>query len=160
MAVPPPVRGAADDRRELAVEEMPTRTREFVEMAERRCRELLGSTQVGRLAWQSTDGLQILPVSYVYHQGEVLFRTSPSGAFSHLVRPTDVVMEVDDLDQTLRTGWSVVVHGRTAALADPITLGRAPTVDVPTPWATGGRDLFIQITPTRISGRSLQSGWE
>jgi nitroimidazol reductase NimA-like FMN-containing flavoprotein (pyridoxamine 5'-phosphate oxidase superfamily) len=139
---------------------MPARTREFVEMAERRCRELLGSTQVGRLAWQSADGLQILPVSYVYHQGDVVFRTSPSGALSHLVRPTEVVMEVDDLDQTLRTGWSVVVHGRTAALADPVTLGRASTVDVPTPWAPGGRDLFIQITPTRISGRSLQSGWE
>jgi hypothetical protein len=69
-------------------------------------------------------------------------------------------MEVDDLDQTLRTGWSVVVHGRTAALAEPVTLGRASTVDVPTPWAPGGRDLFIQITPTRISGRTLQSGWE
>jgi len=150
--------GAPHARADL--EETTVRTRAFVELAERRCQELLAGAHVGRLAWQSTDGLQILPVAYAYHQGAVVFRTSPDGALSRLEQPTEVAMEVDELDQTLRTGWSVVVHGRTAAVPDPTALLRTWAVDGPTPWATGGRDLLIQITPTRISGRTLQSGWE
>jgi len=27
------------------------------------------------------------------------------------------------------------------------------------PWAGGARDVYVRITPTRISGRCIESGW-
>lgn len=142
------------------MEEIPERSRQFVELTEGRCRELLGSSHVGRVAWHSDDGLQILPVSYACHQGEIVFRTSPYGALSQLVQPTEVAFEVDELDQQLQTGWSVVVRGRTAPVREPAEMVRVWTIDGLVPWASGTRNLFIRIIPTRISGRTLQSGWQ
>ena len=142
------------------MEEIPERIQQFRELPDSRCRELLSASHVGRVAWQSDDGLQILPVSYAYHQSEIVFRTSPYGALSQLVQPTEVAMETDELDQQLRTGWSVVVRGRTAPVREPAEMVRAWTIDGLVPWASGTRNLFIRIIPTRISGRTLQSGWQ
>ena len=127
----------------------------FTELNPDRCLELLGSHTVGRIAWQSADGPQILPVTYAYFQGAVVFRTSPYGVLSELIRPTNVAFEVDELDQQLRTGWSVVVRGRAQAVAEPQELTDLWSIKGLVPWASGIRGLFIRITPTRISGRTV-----
>ncbi len=118
-----------------------------------RCRQLLAEHHIGRVAWSGADGLQLLPVSYALHHGAVVFRTSPYGVLSELVRPVEVIFEVDDLDAELRTGWSVVVTGRAQAVAEPRDLVELWTVDGLTPWAAGVRTLFIEVTPRQISGR-------
>lgn len=106
----------------------PSRAR-FVELAASRCAELLGTRDVGRIAWQAADGPQIFPVSYGWHEGAVVFRTSPYGVLSELVRSTAVVLEVDELDLVHRTGWTVVVHGRARAVAEPQELVRLWALD-------------------------------
>ena len=118
-----------------------------------RCRQLLTEHHVGRVAWEGADGLQLLPVSYAFHRNAVIFRTSPYGVLSELVRPVDVVFEVDELDTEFRTGWSVVVTGRALAVAEPRELVQLWTVDGLTPWAEGVRTLFIEVTPRKITGR-------
>ena len=87
-------------------------TAEFTPLSPTRCQELLESQSIGRVAWQAADGPQILPVIYACHDGTVIFRTSPYGVLSELVRPTDVALEIDELDPEGRQGWSVVVQGR------------------------------------------------
>ena len=72
---------------------------------------------------------------------------------SELIRPTDVAMEIDELDQESRQGWSVVVQGRAQGVAEPDQLVRMWTVGGVVPWASGVRNVFIQIIPRRISGR-------
>ena len=74
-------------------------TNEFRPISPRRCQELLESQSIGRIAWQAADGPQILPVTYACHEGTIIFRTSPYGVLSELVRPTDVALEIDELDQ-------------------------------------------------------------
>ena len=51
--------------------------RQFSALSERQCRELLQSSDLARVAWQTADGPQILPVTYVCHGGSLVFRTSP-----------------------------------------------------------------------------------
>jgi hypothetical protein len=65
----------------------------------------------------------------------------------------DVAMEIDELDQERRQGWSVVVHGRAQGVAEPDQLVRTWTVGGVVPWASGVRNVFIQIIPRRITGR-------
>ena len=127
----------------------------FTTLSEPECVRLLESHSVGRVAWQAADGPQILPVTYVFRSDLAYFRTTPHGILSELVRPTGVALEVDDLDHRTRTGWSVVVQGLARGVAAPAEVARLWEMDNLVPWAPGGRTLFIQITPTRIRGRSI-----
>jgi nitroimidazol reductase NimA-like FMN-containing flavoprotein (pyridoxamine 5'-phosphate oxidase superfamily) len=127
----------------------------FSAIGPEQCAELLTERSIGRVAWQSADGQQILPVTYVWFEGTVIFRTSPYGVLSELIRPTDVAFEVDDLDQNHHRGWSVVVHGRAEAVADSGDLARMWAVGGVVPWASGTRNLFIRIKPDRLSGRRV-----
>jgi nitroimidazol reductase NimA-like FMN-containing flavoprotein (pyridoxamine 5'-phosphate oxidase superfamily) len=121
------------------------------------CEGLLKSHRIGRVAWQAADSLQILPVTYGCHDGTIIFRTSPYGVLSELIRPTDVVLEIDELDLQNQRGWTVVVHGRAQGVAEPAQLVRMWTVGGVVPWASGVRNVFIQIVPNQITGRVVKA---
>jgi uncharacterized protein len=128
-------------------------TSEFRAMSPSQCQELLESQSVGRVAWQAADGPQILPVTYAWYEGTIIFRTSPYSVLSELVRPTEVALEIDEFDQRTRRGWSVVAHGRAQGVAEPDRLVQMWTVGGVVPWASGVRNVFIQITPHKVTGR-------
>lgn len=125
-----------------------------------RCIELLSGRQIGRIAWRAADGIQILPVTYIWYQESIVFRTSPYGTLSELVHEADVAFEVDEIDESGRSGWSVVVRGRARAAAEPEELRQLWRLDDPVPWASGTRNLFIRITPGLITGRTVGAGPE
>jgi nitroimidazol reductase NimA-like FMN-containing flavoprotein (pyridoxamine 5'-phosphate oxidase superfamily) len=133
-----------------------TPVRTFGPLVRSECIHLLETHSLGRLAWQAADSQQVRPINYVFRSGALYFRTSPEGILSELVRPTDVALEVDDLDHDKRTGWSVIVNGRARAVAAPAEVIQQWETDDLAQWARGIRDLFIQIMPSRISGRLLQ----
>ena len=128
-------------------------TDKFRPMSRSRCQVLLDSQSIGRVAWQAADGPQILPVTYASRDGTIIFRTSPYGVLSELVRPTDVALEIDELNQESRQVWSVVVQGRAQGIAEPDQLVRMWAVGGVVPWAPGLRNVFIHIIPHRITGR-------
>jgi len=124
----------------------------FSEISSTRCVELLQTQTVGRVAWQATAGPEILPVTYVWHEDSVIFRTSPHGPLSELSQPSDVAFEIDEPDQRHHQGWSVVVHGQAQGIVRPAEVVRLWAV-TGVPWASGMRNLLIRITPTRVTGR-------
>ena len=121
-------------------------------MSQRVCIDLLDRHHMGRIAWQAADAPQILPLTYTMFEGRAYFRTSPESILSELLRPTAVALEVDELDHKTRTGWSVVMHGRSRAVAEPAEVTQLWAID-PVPWAPGSRHLFIEVTPTQVTGR-------
>ncbi|MEW1955473.1 pyridoxamine 5'-phosphate oxidase family protein [Terrabacter sp. NPDC080008] len=127
----------------------------YVDLTLPECQTLLESRDIGRIAWNAGGGPQILPVSYACVGELLVFRTSPFGVLSELVRPTQVVFEVDELDAARHAGWSVIVHGRAQAVASPALLTHLWTVEGAEPWAGGVRNVFIGITVERMTGRSF-----
>lgn len=119
------------------------------------CQRLLDSRNVGRIGWNALSGPMILPISYMPVNDLLVFRTSPFGLLSELVRPTQVVLEVDDLDVTRHTGWSVLVHGRAEAIASPPLLNHLWMIEGAQPWAAGVRTVFIGITVEGVTGRAF-----
>ena len=113
------------------------------------CRRLLADAHVGRVCWVSSAGLQVLPVNYGLAEGAIVFRASPRSLLAELVQPADVVFQVDDLDDTTATGWSVLVHGRTVQFTGDVA------AVVPQPWAPGDRTVGLAIIPSTLSGRSV-----
>ena len=136
-------------------EERPS-TSSFVEMSEAECKQLLAQHTAGRVGFMAGDGPQILPVTYQYRNGSVIFRTSPYGPLAGLVRRTSVAFEIDGIDEKSKSGWSVLVMGFADAMAHDYLLTSAWETG-PVPWADGVRNLFIEITPRKISGRSVTS---
>jgi uncharacterized protein len=72
---------------------------------------------------------------------------------SELIRPTEVALEIDEIDQRNHGGWSVVVQGRAQGVAEPEQLENMWAAGGVVPWAAGVRNVFIQITPHGVTGR-------
>ena len=131
-------------------------TGNFAELSETDCKELLAQHTAGRVGFMAPEGPQILPVTYQYRNGSVIFRTSPYGPLAGLIRRTSVAFEIDSIDEQDKSGWSVLLLGFAEAMAHDYLLTTAWETG-PVPWADGVRNLFIEITPRKISGRSIRS---
>ncbi len=122
------------------------------ELGEAECLELLGSRRVGRVAYNDPDGPVVVPVNYVLHEGMVLFRIPPYSRLADRLRDGAASFQVDHIDDETRTGWSVLVRGH-ASHVDRWELPAAG--DRPTPWAEGGRNFHVRLSPHNVSGRRL-----
>ena len=116
---------------------------------------LLELGRVGRLAYVSDGEPQILPVNYVFHEGAVVFRTTYGQTLDAIGVGARVAFEVDSINETSHTGWSVIVRGKAEEIwmADELEEVRALHVDT---WAPGERLHYVRILPAGITGRRIQ----
>jgi uncharacterized protein len=122
-------------------------------LTEDQCLVLLGSHELGRIAFSIEDRVEILPVNYGIEGRIIVFRTNVGTKLAG-VRASAVAFEVDGWEPASGVGWSVVAKGR----AEEITtnLGRAAEhlQWIPVhPAAPGDRWHWIAIMPTEITGR-------
>jgi uncharacterized protein len=119
------------------------------------CVRLLGTRQMGRLAFLQSADLVILPVNYAVDQEVVVFRTDP-GAKLQGAPLSRVAFEVDAIDPSTHQGWSVLVQGvgeeLTPAYRDAYERVRSLPLDS---WAPGEKQHWVRIVPTHITGRRL-----
>lgn len=116
---------------------------------------VLAAETIGRVAWASTSGQIILPVTYVYTDSIIGFRTIPYGALSELIQVTPVAFEVDSLDRSHREGVSVLVRGLTHIAQQP-DWSPPDWAETVIPWAGGQRHLSIEIRIKIITGRRIR----
>jgi uncharacterized protein len=128
----------------------------FVELSENECIKLLAEQTIGRIGFTAPDGPQILPVTYQYRFGGVIFRTSAAGPLAALAQRTSVAFEIDKIDVAGRSGWSVLVLGVAEAMISNDLLASGWETG-PVPWADGTRNLLIEVKPRKISGRSVHA---
>ncbi|MFF3949037.1 helix-turn-helix domain-containing protein [Streptomyces sp. NPDC001902] len=141
----PPGRGQAAGRAEL------------VELGGEECWRLLSSHGVGRLALSMPEGLTVVPVNYSIDQGTIAFRTSPAATPAE-ASDTKCAFEVDEVDDALSQGWSVLVRGMAHTVTDPAGVRRLNEQAYTGPWAGGDRDLWVRITPANVTGRRIVVG--
>ena len=122
------------------------------DLAEGECLELLGTKQVGRVAYNDPDGPVMLPVNYVVQDGMVLFRVAPYSQLADRLRDGAASFQVDQVDEEARTGWSVLVRGHATRAKNWELPDRGSR---PTPWAEGNRNLHVRLSPHHISGVRL-----
>ncbi|MFL6091004.1 MAG: pyridoxamine 5'-phosphate oxidase family protein [Aeromicrobium sp.] len=124
---------------------------------------LSGTTTVGRIAFQSSAGQELLPVNFVFRGGRVYFKTSRESMLAELATtPAEVAFEIDYPDRMTQHGWSVLVKGKAREVAEAeIDLSPEPARPwgprSPRPWAPGLRDVLIEVTPEQITGRRIRN---
>jgi uncharacterized protein len=124
---------------------------------EAECVQLLAGEQVGRLAFVTGGGPDILPVNYVLDGDAPVFATAPGAKLCATARGP-VAFEVDHTCATTRSGWSVVVHGVAQEVTPcdaPAFVARLRALD-PNPWAGGDRPHLVRIAPRTITGRRIR----
>ncbi len=128
----------------------------FAEIDRDDCHQLLLSHEVGRVAWASpTRGPVVLPVNYVLRGDTVIFRISPDSLLQELSQGLPVAFEIDDIDVTTRTGWSVLVSGRTRTPTSA-ELDALQASGLPAPWAGGTRTVVIALDIVDLTGRIVE----
>jgi uncharacterized protein len=119
------------------------------------CLRLLSSARVGRLGFTAPTGPQVLPVNYTLLDGAIVLRTDLYSTIADGTRGTVVAFEVDELDDRLQSGWSVLAVGEAHHVEDHAEMAdlfrRAGE-----PWAPGSRPLVARIVPSRVTGRRFQ----
>lgn len=114
---------------------------------------LLGEHCVGRLATTSGGSVDVFPVNYALDGEMVVFR-SAGGTKVRLAQRAEVAFEIDEIDPTSRTGWSVVVHGHVEEVPEHLADGYAQALRVD-PWAAGDKPHVLRVRPTTITGRRI-----
>ena len=129
------------------------RTLRILDPAE--CLDLLMAGGVGRVGFAAADGIMMLPVNFAVAGKSIIFRTAPDTLLA-VYANAQVSFEVDHMDDELREGWSVLVHGHAHKIADEREVRRLEAATRLVPWAGGARDVVVRITPILISGRRVQ----
>jgi len=114
------------------------------------CLRLVRGRQVGRLGIVAGGEPLILPVNYVVLDETIVFRSAPGSKLDMGPR-SPACFEVDEFDEAMQAGWSVLVAGR----LEEIDEGEAGAAGV-TPWAPGPRDHWMRLVPRRVTGRRVR----
>ena len=120
------------------------------------CEEHLSSGGVGRFVFTSGSGPTALPVNFRLLDGDVVFMTRTHGVLTTAVsRDGRVGFEVDQIDDAMSEGWSVIISGRARLVDDPEELERIAELGIE-PWPGGRREAVIRIETEAISGRRIR----
>ncbi|MEU1853674.1 DUF1918 domain-containing protein [Streptomyces sp. NPDC019990] len=119
------------------------------------CRVLLSTHGVGRIAVSAFDGRPaVVPVNYEVVDDAIVFRTAPDSLPAASVG-TDVAFEVDQVDEALSQGWSVLVVGPASVVTEPDAMRALTRRAHTTPWAGGEREMWVSIRPVSVTGRRI-----
>ena len=129
------------------------------ELDENECLRLIGPGGIGRIAYVGRFGPAVLPVNYKLQDGAIVFRTAENGPLDEDLRTGiadadyKVAFQIDEIDRSVARAWSVLVQGPAHRVAGAeLDAVRDAGVE---PWAPGDRELFVQIVPSRITGRRV-----
>jgi nitroimidazol reductase NimA-like FMN-containing flavoprotein (pyridoxamine 5'-phosphate oxidase superfamily) len=133
-----------------------TADKEIKELTPAECRALLEEHHIGRVAFLDTVGVTpvILPVNYLVHGHDVVFRTDPGSKLRAALHNAPVAFEIDGVDHQLEVGWSVLVSGRIAVVTDRAELDYLRGSPLNT-WAPGVKGHFLRISSQRLTGRQI-----
>jgi nitroimidazol reductase NimA-like FMN-containing flavoprotein (pyridoxamine 5'-phosphate oxidase superfamily) len=138
----------------------PAHDRTVEDLAEDECLRLIAPGGIGRIAFQGRFGPAVLPVNYRWHEGAIVFRTARHSPLDEDLQTgitnADYVVafEIDDIDTAAEMGWSVLIQGPAHHVESEAERASAMQAGVE-PWPAGQRELFVRITPSRVTGRRI-----
>jgi len=126
----------------------------LVVLSSEECEALLAGGGVGRFVFLAPQGPVALPVNFRFLDGDVIFHTRAEGLLAAAAGST-VSFEVDQIDEAMSEGWSVLITGGAQLVDDPAELDRLVQLGVE-PWPGGHRDAVIRVVTEAISGRAIR----
>jgi nitroimidazol reductase NimA-like FMN-containing flavoprotein (pyridoxamine 5'-phosphate oxidase superfamily) len=129
----------------------------MLDLSREECLRLLAERSFGRLAVNMGKGPPVIrPVNYLFDEPtqSVVFRTALGSKFHALLQSADAAFEIDGIDEGSRTGWSVIMHGVTDEITNPMDVRRLDSLGLQ-PWAPGHKAHWVHIRAWTVSGRRI-----
>ena len=121
--------------------------------------ELLATKTFGRLVVRRNDDMDLFPLNYLVHEGEIYFRTAEGSKLFSLTLNNDVLFEADNVDADSQEAWSVVVKGTARTLSSNAEIEAADQLPLK-PWLPTLKYNYVVVSPNEISGRKFHLGDE
>ncbi|NHU84637.1 pyridoxamine 5'-phosphate oxidase family protein [Kocuria sp. JC486] len=124
-------------------------------LTEDQCWEYLEAARFGRLATMDDEDIEITPINFVADGRKLYFRTARGAKLFRLTLTGKVALEIDRVAGD--SAWSVLARGSARQLTDNEELEHARSLDLK-PWLDTEKIEFVEIVPTRVTGRSFRLG--
>lgn len=125
-------------------------------LSEAECFRLIGQEVVGQFVFQDADGPAAVPVNFGVAGEQIVFRTEQA---SHLreVLGTPVAFAVGHVESDTGNSWSVLIRGHGQEVETNLlpALLRRTGKNFPHPWGEGVHNVWVAITPRKVTGRRL-----
>jgi nitroimidazol reductase NimA-like FMN-containing flavoprotein (pyridoxamine 5'-phosphate oxidase superfamily) len=118
------------------------------------CFALLATVPLGRVVYSERAMPIIVPVNFSLVDGDVIVRTGRRSRLALHAPGNVVAFEVDDIDPSSRSGWSIVLTGRISLIRDPEQLAHLGTLGLQT-WGATEFDRYLSLRPDVVSGRRI-----
>ena len=121
------------------------------------CLKLLATVPVGRIGVTIGALPVVLPVNFALVGSNIVIRTVPGTKLDAATRRAVVAFEVDSFAQDGSWGWSVLVQGVCAEVADAAERASLAASAVPA-WAftDGVAERFVRIETSFVNGRRFR----
>jgi nitroimidazol reductase NimA-like FMN-containing flavoprotein (pyridoxamine 5'-phosphate oxidase superfamily) len=119
------------------------------------CLELLRCKSVGRVAITLRALPVVVPIRYAILRGTVVFKTTKGSSLATATADSVVAFEVDHHDEDGRSGWSVMVQGRSRLITDLREIEEACRLDLECWSPEQGLDYFVRIRPEFLTGTAF-----
>ncbi|WP_435737485.1 pyridoxamine 5'-phosphate oxidase family protein [Cellulosimicrobium sp. PMB13] len=126
----------------------------LTELAPEESYALLATVPVGRIVFTDHALPAIQPVNFVLDGPDIVFRTGEGSKLAVATSRAVVAFEADWFDAEARSGWSVVLVGRTYEVTDPDERARLLSLPLVT-FVPGERDRVIKVVPRIVTGRRI-----
>jgi nitroimidazol reductase NimA-like FMN-containing flavoprotein (pyridoxamine 5'-phosphate oxidase superfamily) len=128
----------------------------YQELSTEDCLALLEANRFGRVGVVVAAKPMVFPVNYLLDGDTIVFRTGVGSKLSGAALG-HVCFEIDGIDETRRSGWSVIVHGVGHEITEAIDQRSAHLRQLEVePWVPGEHAHWVAIQPDSITGRRLE----
>ncbi len=121
---------------------------------EQECWDLVAGRGVGRVVVSIANRPDIFPVNYKLDDRSIYIHTVPGTKLAGAVLGRAVAFEVDELDESTRQGWSVVIHGVAKEVEKLEDILYAESLGI-SPWTDTPKFRFLRIEADEITGRRI-----
>ncbi|MEE6281796.1 pyridoxamine 5'-phosphate oxidase family protein [Georgenia sp. MJ170] len=125
------------------------------ELSTEACRRLLDEVSVGWLAHCTAGRVHMVPVNFVVHAAELVFRTSYGTTLEAIVEGHPMTFGAGEFDAATQSGWSVTVSGAAHLIGDPLV---NPGLSVAEVWPALPRTVPVGLALTGVTGRRVRPG--
>lgn len=116
--------------------------------------ERLERTGIGHVGVTRDGVAHVVPVNYAMLDDTIVFRCGAGTKLAAAAVGGPMSFEVDSIDETEGTGWSVLVSGAAHVVDDPATLAAVDALELRC-FDPSTKHAVVQISSLLVSGREI-----
>ncbi len=122
-------------------------------LSRQECVRLLADSRVGRAVFNERALPAVIPIAFALHDDAIVMCTGSDTRLAEAADRGVLAFEVDDIDSSTHSGWSVVVTGVAELVHDSAERSRIRCLSER--WTSICHDVVVRLPLTVVTGRRI-----